>query len=267
MDRNVNKPKPSAFFSKLSGDGERVFFRRAFPEVVVSHAHRESVSKRRPSRWAIAIGILSLSIELFSQWSGAGTTGVSLLQIVALPVICSQVRVKKHGEGQSSCGATGGSGAGSMGGSRGGGGDENGRIGSGIGEGRRSGMGGGAQRRGNEDDDDNDGRHMVGNVENGRNRRPEDIANTFLPIILQSIAIITAIDRAQLSTTGRVIRSLSMIINLAGFICCTAVLWPLHTNPGVARMLNPRIAGILSSIGSALAVLGFVSMMATYLPF
>ena len=205
------------------------------------------------------IGIVAGLIYLLI---GSLQVRVSLLQIVALVVIGSQARVKRHGEGQSSCGATGGSGAGSMGG----GGDENGRIGIVIGEGGRNGMGGGAQRRGNEDDDGNDGRHMVGNVENGRNPRPEDIANTFLPIILQSIAIITAIDGAQLSTTGRVIRSLSMIINLAAFICCTAVLWPLHTNPRVARILNPRIAGILSSIGSAMAVLGFISMMAIYLP-
>ena len=187
---------------------------------------------------------------------------VSLLKIVALVVNGSQVTVKKHGEGESSSGPAGGSGAGNAGGSRGGGGDENGRIGHGIGEGRCCGIGGGRQRRGNGDGDDNDGGHMVGNVENGGNPRPEETENIFLTIILQSIAIILAIDDAQLSTTGRVIRSFSMIINLLGFICCAAVHRQPHTNPRVARLLNPRIARILSRIGSALSVLGFISMMA-----
>lgn len=119
-------------------------------------------------------------------------------------------------------------------------------------EGRRSGVDGGG--------------HMVANVENGRNPRLEEIANIFLPIIIQSVANIMAIDEAQLSTTGRVMRSLSMVINLLGFICCcVAVLWPPNTNRGAGRRWIPKIPGI-SRIGSALAVLGFVSMMAINLP-
>ncbi|KAL4632091.1 hypothetical protein ACB092_04G026600 [Castanea dentata] len=93
---------------------------------------------------------------------------------------------------------------------------------------------------------------MVGNVENGGNPRPEEIENIFLTIILQSITIIMAIDDAQLSTMGRVIRSFSMIINLLGFICCAAVRRQPHKNRRVARLLNPRIARILSRMGSAL---------------
>lgn len=259
------------FFSQSSGAGNTGESARFAPRKPAKKVALVIVSSL-----ALMIGslLVSTGMNLFGIVAGliylligSLQVRVSLLQIVALVVIGSQARFKRHGEGQSSSGATGGSGAGSTGGSRDGGGDENGRIGRGIGEGRRNGMGSGAQRGGNEDDDDNDGRHMVGNLEDGRNTRPEDIANTFLPIILQSIAIITAIDGGQLSTRGRVIRSLSMIINLAAFICCTAVLWPLHTNPRVARgIMNPGIAEILSSIGSALAVLGFISMMAIYLP-
>lgn len=122
-------------------------------------------------------------------------------------------------------------------------------------------MDNGEERRGGIDG----GGDMVANVENGRNPRPEDIAIVFLPIIGQSIASIMAVDEAQLSTTGRVIRSLSMIINLLGFVSCAAVLWQPNTNPRVARILNPRIA-VISRMGSALAVLGFISMMAIKLP-
>lgn len=118
-------------------------------------------------------------------------------------------------------------------------------------EGRRGGIDGGGR--------------TVANVENGRNPRPEEIANIYLPIIVQSIANIMAIDEAQLSTAGRVVRSLSMIINMLGFICCAAVLWLPNSNRRIARKLIPRIAEI-SRIGSALAVLGFVSMMAIDLP-
>ena len=57
-----------------------------------------------------------------------------------------------------------------------------------------------------------------------------------------------------------------MIINLVGFICFVVVLWQPYTNPRVARLMNPRVATILSRIGSALAVLGFLSTIAIDLP-
>lgn len=196
---------------------------------------------------------------------------IILFGMVALAEISLQVTVKKHGQGQSSSGPAGGSGAGNAGGSIGGG-DENGTIGHGTGQGRRSGIGGGGgggQGQGNGDDDDNDGRRIVGDVENGRRPRnptPEEIAAIFLPIIIQSIANIMSLNDAELSTTGRANRYFSMIINLVGFICCAAVIWQPYTNPRVARILNPRISGILSRSGSALAFLGFISMMGIDLP-
>lgn len=75
-----------------------------------------------------------------------------------------------------------------------------------------------------------------------------------------------SLNDAELSTTGRVIRQFSMIINLVGFICCAVVLWQPYTNPRFARLMNPRVATILSRIGSALAVLGFLSTIAIDLP-
>ena len=117
--------------------------------------------------------------------------------------------------------------------------------GHGIGEGRLRGIGGGGQGQGNGDDDDNHARRIVGNVANGRRPRnptPEEIAGIFLPI--KSIANIMSLNEVELSTTGRVIRYFSMIINSVGFICCAAVLWRPSTNPRVARILNPRISGI-----------------------
>ena len=196
---------------------------------------------------------------------------IILFGMVALAEISLQVRVKKHGQGQRSSGTAGGSEAGNAGGSieGGGGGDENEIIGHGIGEGRRRGIGGGGQGQGNGDDDDNHARRIVGNIETGRRPRnptPEEIAGIFLPIIIQSIANIMSLNEAELSTTGRVIRYFSMIINSVGFICCAAVLWRPYTNPRVARILNPRTSGILSRSGSALAVLGFISMMGIDLP-
>ena len=199
---------------------------------------------------------------------------IILFGMVALAEINLQVRVKKHGQGQRSTGTAGGSEAGNAGGSiggggGGGGGDENEIIGRGIGEGRRRDIGGGGQGQGNGDDDDNHARRIVGNVANGRRPRnptPEEIAGIFLPIIIQSIANIMSLNEVELSTTGRVIRYFSMIINSLGFICCAAVLWQPYTNPRVARILNPRISGILSRSGSALAVLGFISMMGIDLP-
>lgn len=222
------------------------------------------------SQVSIGMSLFGIIAVLICFLMGSLQVRVSVLQIVAL-VIGLHGRVKEHAQGQSSSGTAGGKGARNADEHRTGsrdGGDENGRIGRGINERRHSGIGGGGQRRGNGDDDDNDGREMVGNVENGSGGNPslEQIANIFLPIIIQSIAIIMDIDEAQLSTTGRVILYFSTIINLLGFLCCAAVLCQPHTNPRVARILNPRIAGILSRIGSALAVLGFISMMAINLP-
>ena len=145
---------------------------------------------------------------------------IILFGMVALAEISLQVRVKKHGQGQRSSERAGGSRSGNAGGSIGeGGGDENGIIGHDTGEGRRSGICSGGQGQGNGDDDDNDGRRIVGNVENGRRRRNptlEEIAAIFLPIIIQSIANIMSLNEAELSTTGRVIRYFSMIINSVG---------------------------------------------------
>lgn len=222
------------------------------------------------SQVSVGMSLFGIIAVLICLFMGSLQVRVSILHIVAL-VMGLHVRVKEHAQGQSSSGTAGGKGAGNADEHRNGsrdGGDKKGRIGRGINEGRHSGIGGGGQRRGNEDDDDNDGREMVGNVENGGGGNPslEQIANIFLPIIFQSIAIIMGIDEAQLSTTGRAIRYFSTIINLLGFLCCAAVLCQPHTNPRVARILNPRIAGILSRIGSALAILGFISMMAINIP-
>ena len=222
------------------------------------------------SQVSIGVSLFGITAVLIYLLIDSLPVRVSILQVVAL-VIGLHGRVKEHAQGQGSSGTAGGKGAGNGDEHRTGsrdGGDENGRIGRGINERRDSGIGGGEQRRGKDDDDDNDARQMVGNVENGRGRNPslEQIANIFLPIIIQSIAIIMDIDDARLSTTGRAIRYLSTIINLLGFICCAAVLCQPYTNPRVASILNPRIAGILSRIGSALAVLGFISMMAINLP-
>ncbi|KAM4105825.1 hypothetical protein ACB094_04G022400 [Castanea mollissima] len=218
------------------------------------------------SQVSVGMSLFGIIAVLICFFMGSLQVRVSILHIVAL-VMGSHVRVKEHAQGQSSSGTAGGKGAGNVDEHRNGsrdGGDENGRLGN---EGSHSGIGGGGQRRGNGDDDDNDGRKMVGNVENGGGGNPslEQIANIFLPIILQAISIIMGIDEAQLSTTGRVIRYFSTIINLLGFLCCAAVLCEPHTNPRVSRILNP-IAGILSRIGSALAVLGFISMMAINIP-
>lgn len=194
---------------------------------------------------------------------------IILFGMVALAEISLQVIVKKHGQGQRSSEPAGGSRAGNAGGSIGGGGGGGGDKDRDIGEGSRRGIGGGGQGQGNGDDDDNDDRRSVGNVGNGwrpRNPTPEEIAAIFLPIIIQSIANIMSLNEAELSTTGRVIRYNSIIINSVGFICCVAVLWRPYTNPRVARILNPRISGILSRSGSALAVLGFISMMGIDLP-
>ena len=212
---------------------------------------------------------LGLAIDLSEV-----SISISLFGMVALAEISLQVRVKKHGQGQSSSGPAGGSGSGNAvgsigGGGGGGGGDENGTISHGNGQGTRRGTGGGGQGRGNDDDDDNGARRVFRNLENGRRPRnptAEEIATIFLQIIIQSIANIMSLNDAELSTTGRVIRHSSMIINSVGFICCAAVLWQPYTNPRVARILNPRITGIFSRIGSALAVLGFTSMMGVNLP-
>lgn len=161
-----------------------------------------------------------------------------------------------HNQGRSS-GPARGSGAGNAGGNL------NRAINHGVGGGPGGRSGGSAH---GDDEDDNNGRDVIGNVENGRNPRPEERATLFLPIIIGSIAYMVSLNDAELSTTGRFIRHFSMIINLLGFICFAVVLWQPYTNPRVARLMNPRVATILSRVGSALAVLGFLSTIAIDLP-
>ena len=175
---------------------------------------------------------------------------MSLFGIVAAR-IGSQVRVKKHGEGQSSSTPTGGA--------RNAGADQerNGSIGRGIDEGRNGGIGGNGERRGNGDDDDNDRREMVRDVENGRNPKPMLLA-TFFALLIDTIVNIVAFDEAQLTTTGRVIRFFSLTISSLGFICVATLLWQERTNPVTARYL--------SRTGSAFALLGFILMAAINLP-
>lgn len=168
-------------------------------------------------------------------------------------------RAKQHGpgpdKGQSSNAPAGGSRAGNAGVNNGARGKNRDRGNRGIGRGN-SGRG----------DDDDHGRDAMGHEENGSYPRPEERSVIFLPIITGSIAYIVSLNDAELSTTGRVIRQFSMIINLVGFICCAVVLWQPYTNPRFARLMNPRVATILSRIGSALAVLGFLSTIAIDLP-
>ena len=194
-------------------------------------------------------GLLEIVALVIS--SSLDTTVMCLFGIVAARIV-SQVRVKKHGEGQSSSTPTGGA--------RNAGEDQerNGSIGRGIDEGGNGGIGGNGERRGNGDDDDNDRREKVRDVENGRNPKLMEIDTFLAQILIDSIVTIVAFDEAQLTTTGRVIRSFSLIINLLGFICLAAVIWQERTNPGTVRYLRRT--------GSALALLGFILMTAINLP-
>lgn len=162
-------------------------------------------------------------------------------------------RTHGHSQGPSSSGPAGKSRAGNASGNRGGGGRNRGTN-HGIGGGRR---GGGGHTQGNGDEGDNGG-DQIGNVGEGSYSRPEERAVIFLPIITGSIAYMVSLNDAELSSTGRFIRHFSMIINLLAFICCAVVLWQPYT--------NPRVATTLSRIGSALAVLGFLSTIAIDLP-
>lgn len=219
------------------------------------------------SALALAIGSLQVSISfslvdktavLICIWTGSLQARFRV-QILALVVIGLQANKRNHGhsQGPSSSGPAGKSRAGNAGGNRGG---RNRGTNHGIG-GRRPGGGGHPQGDGDEGD-----RDEIGNVGEGSYPRPEERAVIFLPIITGSIAYMVSLNDAELSATGRLIRHFSMIINLFAFLCCAVVLWQPYTNPRVARLMNPRVATTLSRIGSALAVLGFLSTIAIDLP-
>ena len=208
---------------------------------------------------SVSFSLVEKTAVLICIWTGLLQARFRRVQIVALVVIGIQAKKDGHGhaQGQSPSGPAGGTGAGNAHGNR------NHRSGNrGIGGGRH---GGGGHRQGHGDDDGNGG-DAIRFVENGSYTRPEERAVIFLPIITGSIAYMVSLNDAELSTTGRFIRHFSMIINLVGFVCCAVVLWQPYTNPRVARLMNPRIATILSRIGSALAVLGFLSTIAIEMP-
>lgn len=162
-----------------------------------------------------------------------------------------------EGQGESSGGQDGGSGARSQGeGSDGGiGGEGDGD------EGIGGGIGGGGQGEGNGDEGGEEGRGRVGDVEIGRrvrNARPTTLAEIFLALSAQSTAAAIALHFLGLSSGDRGLLVSVLVINLMGYVLCTAAIWQSHTSPRASR--------ILGRIGSAATSLGFILMIAMILP-
>ena len=181
----------------------------------------------------------------------------------------SQVRDSVEHRGENSSGA-GGSGAENAGEernrSRGGGGNGNegiggGRQGSGN-EGRQGGLGAGGHGGDNGDDGGNNGRDRIGDIENGRipprNPRREELVEMYLPIIIQLIGIVFALDEANLSALGSVLRCFALVCCIWGIVFFTGSLFE--------RGRNETAAGNWSRIGSTFAVLGLISIIALKLP-
>ena len=110
---------------------------------------------------------------------------------------------------------------------------------------------------GNGDDDDNDRRGWVGDIEDERRpmgARPDRMAEILLPFIVQIIATLESLDITRLSARARILRVVSLGFNSGALVCFSASIRQRGT--------NPRLASILSWIGSVATFLGFISMIA-----
>ncbi|KAM3750186.1 hypothetical protein ACB098_04G018800 [Castanea mollissima] len=147
----------------------------------------------------------------------------------------------------------------------GGGGDGNQGIGGGVGGGgHREGIGnerrgsrGRSHGGGNGDDDDNDRGGRVGYIEDGRRPmgpRQDRMAEILLPFNFQIFATVESIEITGLSVRVRIVRVVSLGFISVALVCLSASIRQ--------RRANPRLASILSWIGSVATFLGFISMIA-----
>ena len=147
----------------------------------------------------------------------------------------------------------------------GGGGDGNQGIGGGVGGGgHREGIGnerrssrGRSHGGGNGDDDDNDRRGWVDFIVDGRRPmgpRPDRMPEILLPFNFQLFATVESLDITGLSVRVRIVRVVSLGFTSVALVCLSASIRQ--------RGANPRLASILSWIGSVATFLGFISMIA-----
>ncbi|KAF3956679.1 hypothetical protein CMV_018221 [Castanea mollissima] len=147
----------------------------------------------------------------------------------------------------------------------GGGGDGNQGIGGGAGGGgHREGIGnerrgsrGRSHGGGNGDDDDNDRGGRVGYIEDGRRPmgpRQDRMAEILIPLNFEIFATVESIEITGLSVRVRIVRVVSLGFISVALVCLSASIRQ--------RRANPRLASILSWIGSVATFLGFISMIA-----
>ena len=147
----------------------------------------------------------------------------------------------------------------------GGGGDGNQGIGGGVGGGGQRectgnegrGSRGGNQGGGNRDDDDDEHGGRDGyRVDERRpmGQRPDRMAEILLLLVAEIIGTLESLDIHGLSARARILRVVSLGFTSVALVCLSASIGQRGT--------NPRLASILSWIGSVATFLGFISMIA-----
>ena len=118
----------------------------------------------------------------------------------------------------------------------------------------------------NGDDDDNDRRGWVGYIVDERRLmgpRQYRMTEILLSFNFQIFATIESLDITGLSVRVRIVRVVSLGLTSVALVCLSASIQQQDT--------NPRLASILSWIGSVATFLGFISMitmalLATFIP-